>query len=158
MASDPAWGVVQGLRCQFWLRVMLSHMKLSYPGRPQVRGSEINRSAVGFQFILLLDFVRARPLLYSYPTIQLPYCFTMSACADFIPEMQSEFRFFTFPRIDRIIYDRCHPHYFKQVKGFEKLRSVNRMWSFDNIHVLVDEVLIMMQRETEMGVVRNLFP
>ena len=55
VAFDPAWGVVQGFRWQLWL----SHVKLPYPGRPQVRESEINRSAVGFQLILLVDFVRA---------------------------------------------------------------------------------------------------
>ena len=109
VASDPAWGVVQGFRWQLWLRVMLSHVKLPYPGRPQVRGSEINRGAVGFQLILLVDSVQVRAPLYSYPTLQLPYCFTMYACADFIPEMQSEFHFI-FPRIDRVIFDnkgRC---------------------------------------------------
>ena len=62
----PSMGVVQGFRWQLWLKVMLSHLKRPYPGWLQVRGSEINRSAVGFQFILLVDYVWARPLLYTY--------------------------------------------------------------------------------------------
>ena len=52
------------------LPVKIGWLTQAYPGWPQVRGSEINRSAVGFQLILLVDFVRARPLLYSY-------CYTM---------------------------------------------------------------------------------
>ena len=66
VTPDPAWVEVQGFRCQSWLRVMLSHVKLPYPGRPQVRGVGIKRSPVGFQFILLIDIVWDRPLLYSY--------------------------------------------------------------------------------------------
>ena len=35
-----------------------------------------------------------------------------------------------------------------EVKGIEKLRSVNRVWLFDNVRDLVDKDLIIMQWET----------
>ena len=59
---------------------MLSHVKLPYPGRPQVRGSEINRGAVGFQLILLCVFIQARtPWRCScYTSLQLSTSLIMS--------------------------------------------------------------------------------
>ena len=147
---------------------MLSHVKLPYPGRPQVRGSEINRSAVGFQLILLIDIVWDRPLLY-------PYCFNIRyssspgckaqtcedtkplkdeetiplECEEFLQMLRPYFGFYL-PKADGVIFDpqgRCHSNFFRDTDKLE-YQTVERDWGFQDCFKLAEEVVDVIEAAT----------
>jgi len=95
-------------------------------------------------FILLVEFAQVRALII-----------IMWSCEDFLDKLPPYFKF-AFPATGGVIFDnheRCHSRYFR-TENLWAYTGVDHDWTFDDSRDLVEEVMIIIQRECDMGVTK----
>ena len=77
------------------------------------------------------------------------------SCEEFMEQVKIYFDF-EWPTVNQVLFDvhgRCHTMYFLD-QNMDELLTMNHDWSFEDCRQLVEEVLIIIQRETNMQVTK----